>query len=274
MKKRILALALCILCLTGCSKGNMKDLYNTNTLSKLFKEYSSITLTTTFADGSKLTRFYQPNFAFFDFGDKQTVYLSSGCYSYSDERFYTEIFTNEDYSFHMLKERFTAPVVAQNAKVSTVLESEKDDDTITYITKPTEAYKKLLYEEYGVEEGSFKLIYVMEKSTKKLISEKVVLDGEVFAEIAVTYDLPRPAIADDLYSRLTAPANQCRTIKVTLDYGSSKQKTVIAHSLKGDGFKLDPPEGYNGAYANPYCTKPYASKGSDVDAEIYLMEGR
>lgn len=263
---------LIILC--GCSKGNMKDLYNANALTKIFKTHSSVTLTTTFADGKVSSRYYEPNFAYFSDDAKSTLYLSSGCYSFSDNKYYTEIYLREDYSMHMLKERFTAPLVAESAKVSTVLDVNEGVETITVRTKPTEAYTKQLCEEYGVESGKFEVNYVVTADGKEYVGQEILKDGEPFATISAEYDLPRPELADDLYSRLTAPADQSRTIKVVLDPDDATQRTVVARTKKGDSFKLDPPEGYKSAFSNAKCTLPYKSKGAEVDAVIYLKFGK
>ncbi len=270
----VLALILCLTCLAGCGRDNMKQLYNANTLASVFKNHTSFTLTTTMADGSSFSRFYQPNFAYFYNDEKQTVYLSSGCYSYSDGKFYTELYLREDYSFHMLKERFTAPLVAESAKVSTVLEKNEENELLTVRTRPTDAYTKLLYEEYGITEGKFEVVYVVNKESHEFAAQQIYLDGELFADITVEYDLPRPDMAANLYSRLTAPANQCRTVKVTLDPHHSNQRSVVGRTLKGDSFKLDVPEGYKSAFGNHQCTIPYQSKGADKDAEIYLVYGQ
>ncbi|MBR5479250.1 MAG: hypothetical protein IKU84_03645 [Clostridia bacterium] len=272
--KRFLILPLLILVLCGCSKGNMKDLYNANTLTKVFKTHSSVTLTTTMSDGKTFSRYYEPNFACFYDDAKRTVYLSSGCYSYSDGKFYTEIYLREDYSFHMLKERFTAPLVAEGAKVSTVLGVDEGLETITVRTKPTDSYARQLYEEYGIESGKFEVNYIVTAEGKEYVGQEILLDGTTFATITSQYDLPRPELADELYARLTAPANQCRTIKVILDPNESNQRTVVARTQKGDSFKLDPPSGYKSAFANAKCTAPYKSKGADVDAVIYLKYGK
>lgn len=274
MKKRFLLFSLLLLILCGCSKGNMKDLYNANTLEKTFKTHSSVTLTTQMADGKTFSRYYEPNMAYFITDNKHTVYLSSGCYSFSDEKYYTEIYLREDYSFHMLKERFTAPLVAESAKVSTVLDSTDGIETVTLKTKPTDSYAKLLYEEYGIDSGKFTIDYTVTADGKEFVSQRIYLDGEPFADITAEYDLPRPELAGELYARLTAPANECRTIKVTLDPNHSTQRSVIARTLKGDSFKLDVPEGYKSAFGNWQCTKPYVSKGADKDAEIYLVYGQ
>ena len=273
MRKFIpLILALCLL-LVGCGGANMKALYDTNSLESVFKTHSSFTLTITLADGTVSHRYYEPNMAYFYNDSKQTVYLSSGCYSHSDGKFYTEIFLKEDYSYHMLKERYTAPLIAQNAKVSRVMDTEKEQDTITVTTKPSDAYTKLLYEEYGVKDGKFEVVYLL-SAENKFLGEQLYLNGELFADIAIEYDTARPEMATDLHTRLTAPANECRTVKVTLDPHHTGQRSVIARTLKGDSFKLDPPEGYKSAFANHQCTIPYKSKGADKDAEIYLVYGQ
>jgi len=270
--RRIIPLLLALILLAGCGSVNMKSLYDTNSLEDVLKKHSSFTLTTTLSDGKVSHRYYEPNMACFYDDEKYTVYLSSGCYSHSEGKYYTEIFLREDYSYHMLKERFTAPLIAQNAKVSRVLDQE-NNEYLEVRTKPSDAYTALLYEEYGVESGAFEIVYLLNE-LNEFMGEKIYLDGELFASIAIEYGTNRPEMANDLYTRLTTPANECRTVKVTLDPEASGRRTVIARTVKGDSFKLDVPDGYKSAFANAKCTIPYSSKGADKDAEIYLVYGK
>lgn len=276
MRKISLVLALCLLMLSlvSCGGANMKALYDANTLENIFKTHSSFTLTTTFADGRVTERFYQPSFAYFSDDAKATVYLSSGCYSHSDGKYYIELFTDEDYSYHMLKERYTAPLIAQNAKVSYIMDTSEGNELLSVKTRPSDAYNALLYEEYGVKDGKFTIVYNLNAQTKEYVSQLIYLNDELYAEITATYDQPRPQLAQDLYSRLTAPANQCRTVTVTLDPHHPNQRSVIGRTVKGDSFKLNVPEGYKSAFANHQCTIPYSSKGADKDAEIFLVYGQ
>ena len=270
--RKIIPLLLALLVLVGCGSVNMNSIYDENLLEDVLKEHGSFTLNISFADGKMAHRYYEPNMAYFYDDEKQTVYLSSGCYTHADGKFYTEIFLKEDYSYHMLKERYTAPLIAQNAKVSRVMEQESNE-YLEVKTKPSDAYTKLLYEEYGISDGSFEIVYLLDDNNR-FAGEKIYRDGELFASITVEYGTERPEMATELHRRLTIPANECRTVKVTLDPHHTNQRSVIARTVKGDSFKLIVPDGYKSAFGNHQCTVPYVSKGSDKDAEIYMVNGQ
>ena len=266
----LLSVVICLTLLGGCRKAVMKEYFEDNTLETVYKKHSSFTITTTLADGSTYSRYYEPNITYIDKDEKATIYLSNGSYSYfhktddpddKDDYYCVEIFNLQDYSYFIMGEQFTAPLVAENSKASSVLSEEEKDGFTIVNTRPSSAYHEVLHDEYGIDSGEFEITYKFD-GDMLLNEQELYLNGKLFATLTVEYDTKRPKIAD---------ANTCRTVKISMGAGSSDVRSVIAKTVKGDSFKLE--DGtfdlYEGPYGDAKCTIPYQSNGADNDAFMY-----
>lgn len=75
---------------------------------------------------------------------------------------------------------------------------------------------------------------------------------DLLCEIAVTYDVQRPKIAQDMMER-SNPETDFRTLTVVLDPNTEQEKGYSRKVKKGELFSISVPEGYE-FYKDEACT--------------------